>query len=97
DDLQVDDMAMMLCDTVVVFDHAKNLLRGMVMAGPDGYDAAVQEIERILPILQGPLPALPADSFMPHEPTANVDQATFEGTVRRIKQYLTEGDGIQMV
>src|SRR5277367_2912404 len=27
DDLGVDDMAMMLVDTVVVFDHAKNLIR----------------------------------------------------------------------
>lgn len=97
DDLQLDDMAMMLCDTVVVFDHARNLLRVMVISGPHGYDSAVSEIERILNILKGPLPSLPTDAFEPHPTSANLDQPTFEGIVRKIKDYIAAGDGIQMV
>ncbi|MFI5386090.1 MAG: anthranilate synthase component I family protein, partial [Fimbriimonadales bacterium] len=97
DDLQLDDMAIMLADTVVVFDHARNLLRVMVMAGPGGYDTAVKEINRVLETLRGPLPPLPADSFESHETTVNLDQPTFEGMVRRIKDYIAAGDGIQMV
>ena len=49
DDLKVDDMAMMLADTVVVFDHAKNIIR--VTAMTDGtsasYDEAVEEINQL--------------------------------------------------
>lgn len=97
DDLQLDDMAMMLCDTVVVFDHAKNLLRVIVMAAPHQYDQAVGEITRILDLLKGPLPSLPSDAFSQHPTKANMDQATFEGIVTRMREYIAAGDGIQMV
>lgn len=97
DDLQLDDMAMMLCDTVVVFDHAKNLLRVIVMAAPHQYDEAVGEISRILGLLKGPLPSLPSDSFPQHPTKVNMDQATFEGIVSRMREYIAAGDGIQMV
>ncbi len=97
DDLNVDDMAMMLCDTVVVFDHARNLLRVVAMAEEHGYDAAVREIEQIVVTLQGPLPALPAGSFDSHPVSANMERETFEGAVQRVKDYIAAGDGIQMV
>ncbi|HVT14493.1 MAG TPA: anthranilate synthase component I [Fimbriimonadaceae bacterium] len=97
DDLRLDDMAMMLCDTVVVFDHARNLLRVIVMAGPDQYDEAVEEIGRVLDLLKQPLPPLPSDSHEIHPTTANMDQPEFEGIVTRIREYIAAGDGIQMV
>jgi anthranilate synthase component I len=97
DDLNLDDMAMMLCDTVVVFDHAKNLLRVMVMAGSGEYDEALTEIERIVERLKQPLPELPNESYEPHPVTANMDQAAFESKVSRMREYIAAGDGIQMV
>lgn len=99
DDLQVDDLAMMLADVVVVFDHAKNLIRVVAMTdGSEGsYDAAASEIERILARLAEPLPPLPKGSYEPHEVRSNVTQEEFESMVSRMKEYITQGDGVQMV
>ncbi|HTQ09021.1 MAG TPA: anthranilate synthase component I, partial [Fimbriimonadaceae bacterium] len=97
DDLKLDDMSMMLCDAVVVFDHARNLLRVMVMAGEGGYDEAVREIEKVVGVLKGPLPPLPNGVYEPHPVSANMDRRTFEATVNRIREYIAAGDGIQMV
>lgn len=99
DDLGVDDMSMMLCDTVVVFDHAKNLIRIIVLAAgtPEGYDQASAEIERVLGRLQRPLPQLPSQKLTPQPVRGNVTQEQYERGVERIREYIAEGDGIQMV
>ena len=99
DDLNVDDMAMMLADTVVVFDHAKNIIRVTVMT--DGseasYDEAIQEIQEIVDRLAAPLPSLPTGSYPVHPVQSNVTQPEFEQMVSRMIEYITAGDGIQMV
>ncbi len=99
DDLNVDDMAMMLADTVVLFDHAKNLIRVIVMT--DGtavsYDEAEVEIDWVLDRLAGPLPPLPKGSYPVHPVESNVTQPEFEAMVTRMIEYITQGDGIQMV
>ena len=99
DDLNVDDLAMMLTQTVVVFDHAKNLLRIIVHAAPslEGYNQAIAEIERVADRLRRPLPELPNHHGVSHPVTSNMTQETFESGVRRIKEYIGAGDGIQMV
>jgi anthranilate synthase component 1 len=99
DDLDLPDMAMMLVDTVVVFDHAKNLIKIVAMTDGSsaGYDRARTEVDRIARRLSRPLPDLPNDQHEPHEVTANVTQAEFEGMVSRMKEYITQGDGVQMV
>lgn len=99
DDLGVDDMAMMLCDTVVVFDHAKNLIRIIVLAEPNevGFRAASEEIDRILERLALPKPALPSESFPEHPVESNLTQPEFEAIVARMIEYISQGDGIQMV
>ena len=99
DDLELDDFAVMQTDSVVVFDHAKNLIRIVVLAEPtsDGYDRACSEIERIASKLQSPMPSLPKYKGHPNPVVSNMDQDRFEGMVRRVKEYLEAGDGIQMV
>lgn len=99
DDLNVDDLAMMLADTVVVFDHAKNLIRVLVMTdgSADSYDAAAKEIDWILSRLAGPLPDLPSGSYDVHPVESNVTKPEFEHMVTRMIEYITQGDGIQMV
>ena len=99
DDLGSDDMAMMLADSVVVFDHAKNLLRVIVNAVPtsEGYDLARAEIERIVERLKRPLPELPSARGVPHEVSSNRTREDFEGAVERVREYIAAGDGIQMV
>ena len=99
DDLNLPDMAMMLVDTVLVFDHVKNLIKIVAMTdGTErGYSLAEREIDAIVARLAGPLPQLPTDCHEPHEVTANVTQTQFEGMVARMKAYITQGDGVQMV
>ncbi len=99
DDLQIDDVAMMLTDAVVVFDHAKNLIRVIVLADgtSEGYDRAAEEIDWILSRLSQPLPHLPSGSFESHEVSCNQTQEEFERNVRRMKEYIAAGDGFQMV
>jgi anthranilate synthase component I len=99
DDLQIDDLAMMLTDTVVVFDHARNIIRVIAMTDGtgEGYDRAGEEINRIIERLQGALPSLPGGVFEPHPVRSNVTQAEFESMVVRMKEYIAAGDGIQMV
>ena len=99
DDLRVPDLAMMMVDLVVVFDHAKNLLKIVCMTDgtAEGYDRAGREIDRVVERLAAPLPPLPNDRHTPGPVTANVTQAEFESMVARMKTYITQGDGVQMV
>lgn len=99
DDLNVDDLAMMLADTVVVFDHAKNIIRILVMTdgSEESYEAAEREIDRILDRLADPLPALPRGSYPVHPVESNNTQEQFEAMVTRMIEYISQGDGVQMV
>lgn len=99
DDLQIDDVAMMLTDAVVVFDHAKNLIRVIVLAdGTDeGYSSAGATIESIFEKLREPLPSLPRGEYESHDVSCNQTQEEFECNVLRMKEYIAAGDGIQMV
>lgn len=108
DDLQVDDLAMMLTGTVVVFDHAKNIIRVIAIADESSYDEAVGEIEETIATLRRPLPPLPDPASLVNDKshpapttsnpvTSNVTQAQFEANVTRMKEYIAEGDGFQMV
>ncbi len=99
DDLGLPDMAMMMVDVVVVFDHAKNLIKIVAMTDgtAQGYDRAEREVQAIVDRLAQPLPSLPNDRHEPHEVTANVTQGEFEGMVTAMKRYITQGDGVQMV
>ena len=99
DDLNVDDLAMMITDHVVVFDHVKNIIRVLVMA--DGSDASYHEAERkiqwVIDRLAQPLPTLPKGAIEAPVLSANQRQEDFEGNVRTMKEYLRRGDGQQMV
>ncbi|MCO5297922.1 MAG: anthranilate synthase component I [Fimbriimonadaceae bacterium] len=99
DDLPIDEMAMMLCDTVVVFDHAKNLIRIIVTASPssDGYEAACAEIERVLARLKRPLPDLPNSKRTIEPVESNMSRESYEASVRRAIEYIGAGDCFQVV
>jgi anthranilate synthase component 1 len=102
DPLRVDDMAMMLTDTVVAFDHAKKLIRIMVTTdgSGSGYDSAAREIDWVLARLAEPLPELPDISnpqreSHPVESTLTKDR--YVEIVERVKEYIAQGDAIQVV
>lgn len=99
DDLQVDDLAMMIPESVVVFDHAKNVIRIIVMAdgSAESYDDAIAEIERVAGRLRRPIPDLPTGKSDWSEPESNFTEQNFCAAVARAIEYIGEGDGIQFV
>mgnify|MGYP005836194005 CR=1 FL=1 len=99
DDLDLDDMAMLLTDSVVVFDHAKNLIRVIAIADGtvEGYESASAEIERIVQRLRRPLPELPRNHGLGGEIASNTTRADFERAVETCRNYIAAGDCIQIV
>jgi anthranilate synthase component 1 len=100
DDLNADDMAMMIVDSVVVFDHAKNTIRIIVNVSqpdPSAYDQAAKEIERIAQKLTQPIPELPTKTYSAYPVESAFEKAGYLKAIERTKEYITAGDGIQMV
>lgn len=99
DDLDLPDCAMLLVESVVVFDHARNTARLILLAEPtaEGYDRAESEAQRLIERLRGALPAMPGGQFGRHEATSNMSREQFEGAVGKTLEYIAAGDGIQMV
>ena len=107
DPLGLPDMALMLSDALVVFDHLKHtvtiLANADLQAEPDielAYAAAARTIGEVRGVLAGPVPparpAPPARREMP-EFESNMSRAGFEAIVERIVQYIFAGDAFQVV
>jgi anthranilate synthase component 1 len=99
DDLQIDDLAMMIADSVVVFDHVKNIIRVVVNAvqTEEDYDRAASEIAEIVDRLEGPMPAIPNGRFPVNSVQSNVTKDQFLNMVEIAKEYIAAGDCIQTV
>jgi anthranilate synthase component 1 len=99
DDLEVDDLAMMLTSTVVLFDHARNRIRVVAQSEPTekGYEDARCEIERVVTRLQAPLPGLPSGKYPIQEVQVNQPQTQFESMVEKMVEYIVAGDAFQVV
>src|SRR3954463_5028659 len=103
DELGLPDMALMLSDVLVAFDHLKHRITILanVYADEDlerSYAAAAQQIAEVRAALAGPVP--PA---APHPPrtvpdfASNMPRETFEAMVARIVEYVHAGDAFQVV
>ncbi len=106
DPVGLPDMALMLTDALVVFDHLKHTITILANADLDSqptieaaYGAAAQTIERVHRALAGPVPQTElagpgrvAPSFQ-----SNMAPEQFEGMVARIVQYIYAGDAFQVV
>ncbi|MDI9641597.1 anthranilate synthase component I [Kamptonema cortianum] len=99
DTLGIPDVLMMICDSVLVFDHAKNQIQVVALAEgtADGYAFALEEIGRIQSLLAEPLPSLPGGEFNSHPVEANLTQSDFEKIVARCVDYIRAGDVFQVV
>jgi anthranilate synthase component 1 len=110
DPLGLPDMALMLSDALVIFDHLKHtvtiLVNADLEAEPDlerAHAAAAKTIAEIRAALAGPVPQGSAQGggvtgprSMPHF-QSNMSRADFEGMVARIVQYIFAGDAFQVV
>jgi anthranilate synthase component 1 len=106
DPLGLPDMALMLSDVLVVFDHLKHtvtiLANADLDAEPDverAYDSAVATIAEVREALAGPVPRaepVAGEREMP-EFHSNVTRERFEAMVERIVRYIHAGDAFQVV
>jgi anthranilate synthase component 1 len=105
DPIGVPDLALMLSDALVVFDHLKHTVTVLanVYAEEDidaSYARALETIKEVRWRLSGPVPRPdrppPADRRLP-EFEANMARERFEAIVARIIEYIRAGDAYQVV
>ena len=110
DPLGLPDMALMLSDALVVFDHLKHtvtiLANADLQAEPDierAYEQAARTIGEVRCVLAGPVPRGEPVSG-PHPPArqmpafeSNMSREQFEAMVARIVDYIYAGDAFQVV
>jgi anthranilate synthase component 1 len=106
DALGLPDMALMLSDALVVFDHLKHTVSILanvdLESEPDvelAYAAAVQTISLVRAQLAGPVPrrATPVPERAVPEFASNLTRERFEAIVERIVRYIHAGDAFQVV
>ena len=105
DPLGLPDMALMITDVLLVFDHLRHELTIMSCAFAEGeggidaaYERAAATIAEVRARLRGavPVPAEPAVAEPPRF-ESNVSQEQFEASVARIVEYVHAGDAFQVV
>jgi anthranilate synthase component 1 len=106
DDLGLDDVHLLLTDTLCIFDHVRHRLRVLANAhvrpGDDldaVYDAAVARVEELVGALQAPRPA---DTSHPVNVDAgpfvsNMTREQYRAMILKTKEYIAAGDIIQAV
>ncbi len=110
DPLGLPDMALMLSDALVVFDHLKHtvtiIANADLQAEPDverAYEQAARTIGEVRCALAGPVPrADPALAVHPQQRPmpafeSNMSREQFEAMVARIVDYVYAGDAFQVV
>lgn len=99
DALHIPEVAMMLYDRVVVFDHARNRARAVFLAPPSehGYEAALGFFASVASRLAGPLAPLPERPSTRFEPSVHTSDEAFHQMVRRLIEAISAGDCIQVV
>jgi anthranilate synthase component 1 len=106
DPLGLPDMALMVSDVLVVFDHMRHELTLMSYAFLDrggdvdaAYARAVSAVADVRERLRGPVPRMPVtrDATQAAEFTSNMTRGQFEDKVRRIVEYVHAGDAFQVV
>ena len=105
--LNLPESIFMFIDTMLVFDHVTHKIKVLSHVHLDGdidknYQDAVDKIDNLIARLNEPL--RPADrSEVSHnnarsgELSSNFSRESFENSVRKIKEYITAGEAIQVV
>jgi anthranilate synthase component 1 len=106
DTLGLPDMALMLTDLLVIFDHLKHTVTILVNADLDAepdveraYATAAQTIAEVRAQLAGPVPRLERSERVREHPAfePSMTREQFEGMVERIVRYIHAGDAFQVV
>jgi len=107
DPLGLPESVFMFTDTLLVFDHLKHKIKVVSHVNLDGdvetfYNKAVEKIEGLVerlswPIHRGWLRQGPTASDLRAEVVSNLSQAEYEAKVAIAKEYIVDGDIIQVV
>ncbi len=103
DPVGLPDMALMLSDVIVAFDHLKHTTTVLANVDADdveaGYGRAADLIAEVREKLAGPLPPRAQRTERRGAPrfTSNMPREAFEGMVARIVEYVRAGDAFQVV
>ncbi len=100
DALGTPDILLMLTDELAVVDNLSGKLTLMVYADPDrpgAYAAAQERLRQHRERLQAPLLAPAQDAIAPAEAVSEFGEDAFKAAVLRAKQYITDGDIMQVV
>ncbi|MFC1892820.1 chorismate-binding protein [Chloroflexota bacterium] len=107
DTLGLPESFFMFVDTVLVFDHVTHKIKIVSLALLDGdidnaYETAVRKIDDLANRLEQP--HAPSQHITAHDTSArpagissNCTRAQFEASVEKARQYITEGEAIQIV
>jgi anthranilate synthase component I len=105
DPLGLPDMALMISDVILAFDHLRHELTILACAFADdeggidaAYERAAEAIADVRRRLRGPVPA-PSEPRIAEPPRfdSNMTREQFEGAVERIIEYIVAGDTYQVV
>ncbi len=106
DPLGLPDMALMLSDVLVVFDHLRHTVTILANADLDSepdveraYAAALRTIAEVRSQLAGPVPRAAGAHVARQMPTfeSNMTRERFQAIVARIVEYIHAGDAFQVV
>jgi len=105
DPVGVPDLALMLTDVLVVFDHLMHTVTVIANVYPEddvdaSYRRAVETIAEVRWRLGGPMPRPdrpPVSGRRPPEFTSNMSREHFEAMVSRVIEYIYAGDAFQVV
>ena len=105
DPIGVPDMALMISDVIVAFDHQRHELTILANAFVDeeggidtAWDHASRRIESVRDLLRQPVPEFPARQRPPvAEFESNLSKEQFESNVEKIVEYIRAGDAFQVV
>jgi len=105
DPLGLPEALFMFVDTMLVFDHVTHRIRILSHVHLDGdigkeYRQAISRIEQLGHRLNQPLPPNGADKPQKagnNRLSSNFSRQDFEASVRKIKEYITAGEAIQVV
>ncbi len=104
DPVGLPDLALLVTDAMVVFDHLHNQMTILACAFTEdrsieeAYEEAAATIARVRERLRGPVPtAEAAGAIEPPDFESNMTRSEFEGVVSRIIEYVRAGDAFQVV
>jgi len=107
DTLNVPESVFMFVDTMMVFDHIKHTIKVLSHVRLDGdieaqYALAIEKIEHLISKLHQPIQntsKLKDNNIatFKSEMKSNFSKEDFEKCVQKIKEYITEGEAIQVV